>query len=284
MKSIDTLVEDIYALFENEDWVPTEEAVLEFGHNLARHLSKRASENKQGPSLRASNIGYPDRKLWFSINKPETAEKLSPATRIKFLYGDLIEELILFLAKEAGHEVRGQQDAVEIHGVFGSRDAVVDGELVDVKSASTMSFRKFEDNSIVDNDPFGYIDQLNFYLNGATDVNPDRAHFLAVDKTLGNITLNTQPRKYKNYVSLISNKREMLSKTTPPLAHCYSPVPEGKSGNLKLDTGCSYCAFKWECWPSLRAFAYSNKPVYLVEVKREPKVPEFNKDGKVINE
>jgi hypothetical protein len=29
---------------------------------------------------------------------------------------------------------------------------------------------------------------------------------------------------------------------------CYSPVPDGKSGNLKLPFGCVYCGHKKECW------------------------------------
>ena len=62
------------------------------------------------------------------------------------MFGDILEELLLFLAKEAGHTVTGQQDTLSISGVNGHRDAIIDGRLVDVKSASSYSFRKFKNN------------------------------------------------------------------------------------------------------------------------------------------
>jgi len=46
-----------------------------------------------------------------------------------------------------------------------------------------------------------------------------------------------------------------------------------------LPVGCSYCAFKHECYPELRTFIYSNGPKFLVEVARAPTVMEVDKDG-----
>lgn len=285
VKTIDTLVEDIYSLFTKTDWTPDEDNVKEFGQKLAKHIAKRASDEQQKPRLRLSNLGTPNRKLWFTINKPEVAEPLPPEAHFKFLFGDILEETLLFLAKEAGHNVSGQQDQIDVNGVLGSRDAIIDGRVVDVKSASSYSFKKFEDNTISQpgNDPFGYLTQLDAYLEGSADATEkDVASFLVVDKTLGHITLNTQTKRNIDYETLIATKREMLQKSEPPEQKCYEPVPDGKSGNLKLDTGCSYCPFKWSCWPNLRGFAYSSKPVYLTRVVKTPKVPEFNSKGEYI--
>ena len=52
-------------------------------------------------------------------------------------------------------------------------------------------------------------------------------------------------------------------------------VADGKSGNMKLAVGCSYCPYKKVCWPNVRGFAYANGPRYLVEVVNEPQVPEI---------
>ena len=41
--------------------------------------------------------------------------------------------------------------------------------------------------------------------------------------------------------------KKVLERDTPP-NKCYNPVPDGQSGNMKLNTGCSYCRFKFECW------------------------------------
>jgi 7-cyano-7-deazaguanine synthase in queuosine biosynthesis len=63
-----------------------------------------------------------------------------------------------------------------------------------------------------------------------------------------------------------------------PTEWCYQPIPDGKSGNSKLSTGCSYCQFKDHCYPNLRVFAYSYGPKYLVDVVKEPKVQEVMPD------
>jgi hypothetical protein len=148
IKTIDTLVDDIYALLDPEQ--PTEfnpENVKDFGHRLADHIHNRLSESRGHPTLRLSNIGTECwRKLWYSINTPERAEPLSPAARFKFLFGDILEELLLFLGKEAGHTVEGCQDELEINGLKGHRDSIIDGRLVDCKSASTFSFKKLKEN------------------------------------------------------------------------------------------------------------------------------------------
>ena len=285
-KKIDTLVRDIYDLFDKDDWTPDQTHVEQFGRRLAIHIANRASETRGKPTLRLSNLGVPDRKLWYSINKPELSERLPPEAKIKFLFGDILEELLLFLAKEAGHTVEGEQDTLDINGVKGHRDAVIDGRVVDCKSASSYSFKKFESNALRGNDPFGYITQLGSYLAGSRDeeIVKDKtvASFLVIDKQLGKITLDTYPKDSTDHNKLVDYKRKVLELKEPPETKCYPDVPEGKSGNRKLDIGCSYCPFKWDCWGNLRAFLYSTGPVYLSETVKEPRVPEVNRDGKVI--
>lgn len=254
----------------------SDELVSSFAENLAGIVRDRMKERQAGSYLRPSNIGEEcNRKLWYSIRKPELAERLSPETKLKFLIGDVHEAVLLFLAEAAGHKVEGQQTVVSIGGVSGSRDAVIDGVLTDVKSASSRSFQKFVDGLDKDTDAFGYLKQLNFYLEASQDdptvTDKDRAAFLASDKTLGKITLDVHKRSGIDFERLISEKREMLaSDKLPPRG--YGPVPEGKSGNEKLGVECSYCVFKHSCWPGLRTFIYSYGPVYLTRVEREPKV------------
>ena len=284
-KSIDTLVSDIYGLFKNGNgWSPDPERVQKFGLELGQHIANRASEDRGNPTLRLSNLGLPDRKLWYTVNKPHLAEDLPPEARIKFLFGDVLESLLLFLAEEAGHDVRGQQDEIEINGVKGHRDAVIDGRVVDCKSASTYSFRKFESNGLRSDDPFGYLNQLGSYLAGSPDaVEKDVASFLVIDKTLGKITLDTYPKDDTDYDQLVEHKRSVLALPEPPPEKCYPDEPEGKSGNRKLAVGCSYCPFKHDCWSGLRTFIYSTGPTFLTSVVKEPKVPEVNRHGEIVH-
>jgi hypothetical protein len=247
-----------------------EASTTAFGKKLAEHVSHRISDERGSPSLRMSNLGVRcDRKLWYSINTPDLAEQLSGPTRFKFLFGDILEELLLFLAQEAGHEVTRQQEEVEIAGVKGHIDGFIDGVLVDCKSASTFSYRKFADHLSHDNDAFGYLAQLGGY---AYALGQPRAAFLVVDKTLGNICLDIHTFPDTDYTKVIQQKKEMLNGSLPP--RHYTDEPRGKSGNRGLGVACSYCSFKQSCWPDLRTFLYSTGPEYLTHVALLPRVPE----------
>ncbi len=279
MKTLDTLVEDIYGLFTT-DFKPSEDDVARFGLLLSRRISGRIAEERAKPSLRLSNLGTPcERKLWYSINSPEDAEPLPPEARLKFLYGDILEELLLFLAAQAGHTVEGEQDAIFVEGVEGHRDAIVDGVTLDVKSASSYSFAKFADHLTPDNDAFGYLTQLDTYIEGGKDdprvLEKSLGGFLVVDKTLGKICLDRHKRNGVEYNKVVEAKRAMLASPTPP-PRAFPVEPFGKSGNMKLGVQCSYCDFKKKCRPETRCFAYSTGPVYLTKVVRPPDVPEIN--------
>lgn len=284
-KTIDTLVEDIYGLFGSEKEF-SEELANNFGSLMAETMRNRVPAKNYGAELRMSNLGQPcERKLWYSVNlPPEEQEQFPPETRFKFLYGDILEEVVLYLAAEAGHTVEGIQDEMKIRGhkgedVKGHRDAVIDGMLVDVKSASSYSFNRFSAGLTVKDDKFGYIDQLQQYLFASKDdplvTIKDKAAFLVVDKTLGKICLDVHEKNGVDYNAVVVSKQEMLRDGTPDRG--FSEVPEGLSGNQKLGVNCSYCAFKERCWPGLRTFMYSNGPRFLTRVAREPNVAEIGK-------
>lgn len=285
-KSIDTLVTDIYETVSN----PTafdKTNVEAFAAALASRLSDRLTEEKRRPTLRLSNLGTPcERKLWYSIHRSDDAEALPAPAKLKYLFGDILEELLLFLAREAGHDVRGEQDQIVINGVKGHRDAVIDGRLVDVKSASSFSFAGFKEGGMLKyDDPFGYLTQLGSYLSGSQRdplvADKDVASFLVIDKQLGHVCLDTYAKDNTDYDQLVSKKREMLSEHEPP-ERAYSDEPEGKSGNRRLGVSCSYCPFKKICWPNLRIFLYGKGPVFLTHVEREPNVTEVDHKGNVV--
>jgi hypothetical protein len=279
--SITTLVDDINNFISN----PTElsdEVIDAFGKRISDIIRHRLGSNQvRTGSLRLSNLGTPcGRKLYYSVNAPEVGEPLPPAAKLKFLYGDLLEELLLFLAEAAGHVVEGRQDELSVNGVLGHRDAVIDGHLVDVKSASTYSFKKFQANGLREDDPFGYLTQLGAYLHASRDdpkvKDKDVASFLVIDKTLGHITLDTYAFESGEELEKLADKRrEMLAKSKPP-ARTFSDEPDGKSGNRKLGLTCSYCEFKKECWPGLTVAVYFKGPTFLTRVVREPNVETYN--------
>lgn len=264
---IETLVEDIYSVFDNPKAVLPSVAE-NFGVRLAKMIVSRITERKEKNSLRLSNLGKPClRQLWYSINTPELGEKLSGAARIKFLIGDITEYVILFLAELSGHKVTDFQKEVKLHGVRGHIDARLDGELVDVKSASPYSFKKFENGLRAEDDSFGYLGQLGSY--GAVD-RDKRAHFLVLDKVLGKLHLDTHTLPEVDYEERIRQTEIALEKSEPP-ERGFEDIPDGLSGNRKLCVNCSYCEFKDTCWPGLRVIPYANGPRFLTVVRREPK-------------
>lgn len=277
MANIDTLVEDIYEMFKVDHHPHDINLFAKFGANLEEVFHDRFNTVRDGQAyLRMSNIGRPDRQLWYDINSKAEKEKLEPATLIKFSYGDVIEQMMLLYAKMAGHKVEQEQAEVEVNGIKGHIDAIIDGVVVDIKSASSYSWNKFNSGALLEpgNDPFGYVAQLAGYVEALTP-GKDGA-FLAVDKTLGKVTLLRVPAEVLARFRVrdrIEHIKEVVASEVIP-DRCYPAIPDGKSGNMKLDTGCSYCPHKFICWPNIKTYYYSTGPRYLTRVVREPKVQE----------
>lgn len=267
-KTIDTLVEDIERdVLGPTDCPVSEEAAASLGKELGDIVRDRLSNKTRTPMLRVSNLGTRcKRKLWYAINTPEDAEPLSAAARLKFLYGDIIERLVLFFAGLAGHRVTREQEEVTVQGVKGHLDAFIDDHLVDVKSASTASFRKFASGGLRDDDTWGYITQLSSYGEGTGET---EGSFIAVDKQLGHICRDTHTLEQLPS-DLADTTRAFLAREEPP-ARAFSDEKDGESGNRKLGLACSYCEFKHKCWPNLQVYPYANGPRFLTVVAREPR-------------
>lgn len=266
-KDISTLVTDIYEVFEKDIKVAPEDAKA-FGDDLARVVIDSVQQRK-GNYLRLSNLGSAcKRKLWYSINTPELAERMSGATRIKFLIGNITESVVLFLARLSGHTVTDEQKEVSVHGVKGHIDGKIDGHLVDVKSASPYSFNKFKDHLSPEQDAFGYLSQIGTYAHAEGHTT---GSFLAVDKVLGHLTLDTHELPEVDYEPIVKDTQAILASSTPP-ERGFPDVPEGASGNRKLGVACSYCEFKHTCWPGLQVYGYANGPKFLTHVARPPRV------------
>ena len=134
-KTIDTLVDDIYQLVDQGTKNPDQEALFALGSTVMDAVRRQLwmGTSTSPPRLRMSNIGKPcSRSLWYDINGDDQAEDFSPQTRLKFMIGDIVEALLIYLAKEAGHEVTEQQAEIEMDGIKGHIDCVIDGELVDI--------------------------------------------------------------------------------------------------------------------------------------------------------
>jgi hypothetical protein len=281
MKTIDTLIHDIHQVVKGEGgWDQAASKYL--GEQISQVAQQRFSEpSKPRGYLSLSSVGTPcDRKLWYKVNTPDVGEPLDAESLGTFFYGDMIEALVIALAKAAGHDVQGEQDRLDVHGVKGHRDCIIDGMVVDVKSASKYSFQKFSSNGLREDDPFGYISQLSSYLYASKD-DPNvtykkDAAFLVVQKDRFKLCLDRYDLSAElNNKQAEIEKAKALVKGPMPEARL-APVPQSKtSPNTMLGIQCNYCEFRKTCWPEARTFIYSTGLTHLIDVKKEPNVTEL---------
>lgn len=282
MKTIDTLIKDIHTLLEtgiNTSTVQNRDKIRDFSMEISRSVARQLGEGKRGKmtSLRMSQIGKPDRQLWYELKSPVEPAPIDGQTKLKFIMGDILEALLILLTDLSGHEVTEQQKEVEIDGVKGHKDCRIDGTVVDIKSASSYAFKKFKEGTLHTDDPFGYIAQISGYAEAGKD---EEAAFFAIDKSSGEMAvMKVEPIRMINAKQRIGKVKNFISSDIPP-ARCYPDEEDGKSGNRKLAIGCVYCPFKEDCWKDanggqgLRKFQYSNGIRYLTQVGKVPDVKE----------
>ena len=287
-KKLNTLVDDIYkklsVLGKGKSLNLSEESIEQFGESMKevlRHWSTPTPRSTE--TLRMSNIGRPNRQLWYDMKTEQQAQEIPPSTFIKFLYGHMLEEVVLLLVKLAGHTVSDEQKNVKIKGIEGHMDCVIDGEVIDVKTASGYAFKKFKDGTLAEDDTFGYMSQLAGYEAGHGTSN---GGFLAMNKESGELALYIPEELDKpNIETKIDTVKKSLKKSAPPEL-CYKPIPDGSSGNMKLPRGCFFCRHKLECHKDsnngkgLRVFKYSKGLSYLTQVVKEPRVDEITNEFK----
>lgn len=288
-KKIETLVEDIQTLLAG-GFEPSAAQKKKLAKAFAKRMEDFATnrvlaKSEHTPALRMSNIGRPCvRQTWLEINETDKREDLEPLTYAKFHFGDITEEYILLLAEAAGHKVEGQQDLMELEGVQGHRDAVIDGMLVDVKSASPYSFKKFVDGTLKDDDAFGYIGQIQTYLAAAQNdplvTDKDRCAFLAFDKSSAKIHLDIHHKVDFDVAEVTKRVKAKIESDQIP-DRAFEPVDDGywkgrgqdrefiPNGNKILPLNCSYCAMKYACHDNIDLYIKSNRPVYFTEINKE---------------
>ena len=276
---LSTLIDDIYSALSpleiGEDLNLSDDVIEEFGEKIKDAVRSWSSPHKQTSGLRMSNIGRPARQLWFE-SRSEDKKTFSAPTLIKFLYGHVLEELVVLLVKLSGHSITDQQKEVSVDGIIGHIDCKIDGEVVDIKTASNFAFKKFREGTLQNDDPFGYMAQLAGYeaAEGTSD-----GGFLAINKESGELTLyRPGPFSKPNITARISSIKDYLKVDELP-PRCYPDVPEAKSGNRRLGTSCSYCPYKYDCWSDanhgngLIAYKYASGIKYFTRVAKEPQVP-----------
>ena len=285
MSSIYTLETDIRNLLTTKNWF-TKSLQKELGEAVSSRIKAQYEEVKT-PLLRLSKMGPQCPKaLWHSIHTPELAEPLGHWVQNKFTIGNFWEAYGLILCKAAGHKVEGEQDELVLDGIKGHRDAVVDGCVLDFKSCSSRQYQKFKLKTLANDDPFGYLDQLDGYVVASMADSlvtvKDRGFFFAIDKQMGHMNVYEHIVRTGSIIERIKEYKSVVERNDPPQCTCET-TSFGASGNIKLDIRASYSPFKWTCFPNLRCFLYEAGPIYLTKIMRKPDVREVDKFGNIIN-
>ena len=282
-KTLDTLVQDIYdkldTLTEGKSLNVSEETADAFGEAMKKALLHWSAEHPvDKPTLRMSNVGKPNRQLWYDMKAENKKNNFTAPVQLRFLYGHILEEVVLFLARLAGHEVTDEQKEITVSGIKGHMDCKIDGEVIDIKSASGYAFQKFKNGTLAEDDVFGYMAQLAGYEKAEKSTG---GGFLAINKENGELALfKPQELDKPNITAKIKKVKSEIKDSTPP-DFCYQPIPDGASGNMKLPRMCGYCPHKFECHKDandgkgLRVFEYSKGLTYLTTTVKEPKVNEI---------
>lgn len=262
MADITTLVSDVEALVQESYGSPRAvnvTALSLMGKNSAMHVADMISKPikvRPEKTLYASELGKCPRALWYDLHGTHATEPISGKALIKFSYGDIVEEMFLYLAEEAGHKVELRQFGVETvldNGwtVKGRIDAAIDGVIVDVKSAGSRAYQKFT-GGYLDNkdDSFGYNYQLGFYTEVMNP--PVGSMYWAVNKETADSTLCVPDDvEALNQAKYISEQLELREEGSLELSYsgfsCHE-IPKGLTSSRVIPVQCSYCQHQKHCY------------------------------------
>lgn len=252
----------------------SEETIQQVGRDVMEALRKQfGKREKKKFSLRMSNVGRPTCQLWYEKNKPELAQPKSNTFVMNMMIGDIVEAVFKGLLTEAGVKYEDTEKVkLELPdtNISGSYDIVIGDAVDDIKSASDWSYRnKFESyEKLASNDSFGYVAQLAGYAKASGKkaggwwvVNKARGTFKYVPAS--GIDVDAEIQKIDDTVKTVNSNE---------FKRCFEPVKETfrrkETGNMVLNKNCSFCAYRFDCWPELQEL-----PSVMSDAKEPPIVP-----------
>ena len=222
-------------------------------------VEKQFNQGERKFTMRMSNIGRPYCQLWFDKNKPEEGIDMPANFLMNMMIGDIVEAVFKGVLTEAGVDFSdGFKSTLTVgkHKIDGTHDLIMDKRVDDIKSASPWSYNnKFKDYATLkSHDSFGYIGQLAGYSK-ALGVEP--GGWWVVNKGTGefkyvsawDMTVDRQ-----DILNEVKEKADKLAENT--FERCFEPVEETfrkkPTGNKILGEECSWCKYRYKCWPSLQ--------------------------------
>ena len=250
----------------NKASVPISSTIInEFGEACKEAFRKQFVEERETEFRpRMSNIGKPLCQLQME-KKGAKADTPPYNTKMRFIFGDLIEALAIAILKSSGIKIDNFQKKVkyvfgedEINGTY---DVEIMDKIWDIKSASPYSFQyKFGEaggfDAMLKDDPFGYVSQGYLYA-GADD--KEFGGWIAINKSTGEWSVvetpvNDSEHKEKALKQAKDNLHAL--NTDAPFKRQFTDVEESfnrnLTGNRVLTKECTFCPYKKSCWENLQ--------------------------------
>ena len=271
---VTSIAERLEDFLANEPKIPDDiifRASQMFNNKLGKFNFKRRGGARL-PSM--SQVGKPFCQLHAEKLGWEKLPEVN-SFKIKMLYGDMTEVIAVALLLAAGIEIVDLNKRVllntEAGDISGELDLIIrDGNsysLWDIKSASKFAFeKKFESyQALKDNDDFGYLEQLYGYTKAERTETPDikAGGWIAINKESVEMKLvPAVPDDVDQYTTKINNTiTKYLEADETNFERCFEDEPETfyrkLTGNRKLHKTCTYCSFRYTCWPNL---VYAKNP------------------------
>lgn len=237
-----------------------QELLAKFGDETKSALKKQFEREERSFKLSMSNVGRP----LCQLKMEKQHGSVNPDGIVRFLFGDLVEDVLLFLLYASGINILAEQKytSLEIEGrqLGGTLDIILDlgrgPEVYDIKSASDFAFKSKSNmtfKEFLKQDSFGYCSQLFGYAE-AEKILP--GGFIFNNKSSGEISVLAVPEHFEEL------KQEALDKAKYNLLNIDTPFKrefddieetfnKKKTGNKILGTVCEFCDFKFKCWDNL---------------------------------
>ena len=260
--------------------------VNEFAEACKQAFKKQFTDTRENKfRIRMSSIGRPLCQLQMEKSGAE-AEPMPYNTKMRNLFGDLIEASAVAIMKAAGIRIEDLQKEVKLklgkQTIKGTYDVKIQNKIWDIKSASPYSFdHKFGEDggfdAILKQDTFGYVSQGYLYSNAEKT---DFGGWIAINKSTGEWSIAETPlsdSKYsKDAIELAQKNMEALE-SNAPFKRLFKDEEEffnkKATGNRTLGLECRFCAYKKPCWgknlqylPQQQSKALNPKWVWYTEV------------------
>ena len=243
-------------------------AIMDFANECRDAIDKQINSRREF-RIRMSGLGRPICQQ--ILEREKHVEDMDYNAFFRFLFGDIVESVLVLIMEQADVEIVEKQKAVSLdiagQKILGTLDLILKDEMGvdkvwDVKSASEWAFKfKYTGyggyDKIKEDDPFGYVMQGHLY-GEATGL--PFGGWIVVNKSSGEIAMveapDWQEEDRKEYMKDAEVRVKRLLDPNPDFVKPFKSEFETykvkgeiiRTGNKTLPKICGMCGYRSHCW------------------------------------